>query len=81
MHSCDRLFALPWIAARQSPLSTEFSKQEYWSGLSFPTPRALSNPGKKPTSLVSPALASGFFTTTRTAQRDGMSNFLLEHCS
>ena len=42
----------------------EFSKQEYWSGLPFPTPGDLHNPGIKLTSLASPALAGGFFTTT-----------------
>ena len=47
----------------QAPLSGEFSRQEYWSGLSFPLPGDLPNPGVKPTSSVSPALAGGFFTT------------------
>ena len=41
----------------------EFSRQEHWTGLSFPTPRDLPNPGIKPTSLVSPALAGRLFTT------------------
>ena len=41
----------------------EFSRQEYWSGLLFPSPGDLSNPGIEPTSLKSPALAGGFFTT------------------
>jgi len=40
----------------------EFSRQEYWSGLPFPTPEDLPNPGIKPTSLASPALVGGFFT-------------------
>ena len=40
-----------------------FSRQEYWSGLPFPTPRSLPNPRIEPVSLASPALASGFFTT------------------
>ena len=43
-----------------------FSRQEYWSGLPFPTPGDLSNPGIEPTSLTSPALAGGFFTTSTT---------------
>jgi hypothetical protein len=38
-------------------------QQEYWSGLPFSTPRDLPNPGIKPTSFESPALAGGFFTT------------------
>ena len=44
-------------------LSIEFPRQEYWSGLPFPTPGDLPNPGIKPTSLVPPALAGRFFTT------------------
>ena len=49
--------------AHQAPLSMEFSKQEYWSGLPFPPPGELPNPGIKPLSPASPALASGAFTT------------------
>ena len=45
------------------PLSTGFSRQEYWSGLPFPTLGDLPNPGTEPESLVPPALAGGFFTT------------------
>ena len=41
-----------------------FSRQEYWSGLPFPIPGDLLNPGIEPTSLVSPALAGVFFTTS-----------------
>ncbi|ELR50284.1 hypothetical protein M91_01266, partial [Bos mutus] len=48
----------------QAPLSIESSRQEYWSGVPFPTPGDLSNPGIKPVSLESPALAGGFFTTS-----------------
>ena len=40
-----------------------FSRQEHWSGLQLPTPGDLPNPGIKPTSLISPALAGRFFTT------------------
>jgi len=39
-----RLFATPWIEARQLPLSMGFSRQEYWSGLPFPSPGDLLNP-------------------------------------
>ena len=49
--------------AHQSPLSMRFSRQEYWHGLPFLTPGELPNPGIKPTSLTSPALAGIFFTT------------------
>ena len=43
-----RLFATPWTVAHQAPQSMEFSKQEYWSGLPFPSPRDLPNPGIEP---------------------------------
>ena len=58
--SCVRLFETPWTVAHQAPLSMEFSRQEYWSGLPFPPPGDLPNPEIE---LVSPALAGGFFTT------------------
>ena len=45
---------------RQAPLSTEFLRQEYWSGLSFPSPGYLPYPGIEPTS---PVFAGEFFTT------------------
>ena len=59
-----RLFMAQWTIARQIPLSMEFSRQGYWSRLSFPTPGDLCDPGIESTSLVSPALAGGFFTTS-----------------
>ena len=43
-----RLFATPWTVAYQAPLSMGFSKQVYWSGLPFPFPRDLPNPGIEP---------------------------------
>ena len=55
-----RLFVTPWTAACQAPLSMGFSRQQYWSGLPFPSPGDLPNPGIEPMSL---ALADGFFTT------------------
>ena len=57
------LFATPWAIAHQAPLSLEFSRQEYWSGLPFPPPGDLPNPGIELTSLTSPALAGRFFIT------------------
>ena len=42
-----RLFATPWTVAHQAPLSMEFSRQEYWSGLPFPSPGDFPNPGIK----------------------------------
>ena len=60
------LFGTPWTVASQAPLFMEFSRQEYWNRLPFPTPRDLPEPGIEPLSLVSPALARGFFTTRAT---------------
>ena len=62
--SCVRLFATPWTVACQAPLSMGFSRHEYWSGLPFPSPGDLPNPGIEPTSLASPAPAGGFITTS-----------------
>ena len=56
----------PWTVAHQVPLSMGFSKQKYWSGFPFPSPGDLPNPGTKPRSLTSPALAGGFFMTSAT---------------
>ena len=56
----------PMEIAHQAPLSMEFSRQEYWSELLFPPAGDLPDPGIEPVSLMSPALASGFFTTSAT---------------
>ena len=58
--SCVRLFENLWIIDRQVPLSMGFPRQEWWSGLPFPSPEDLPNPGIR---SISPALAGGFFTT------------------
>ena len=60
--SLVRIFATLWIVARQAPLSLGFFRQEDWSGLPFPPPGDLPDPGIEPTSPVSPALADRFFT-------------------
>ena len=60
---CVRLFVIPWAVGCQTPLSMEFSRQEYWSGLPFPSSGDLPDPEIKPKSLMSPALAGKFFTT------------------
>ena len=57
------LFVTLWTVAHQAPLSMEFSRQEYWSGLPFPPWRDLSDPGIQPTSPTSLELAVRFFTT------------------
>ena len=59
-----RLFATLWSVARQASLSMGFSTQEYWSGLPRSPPGNLPNPGIEPSSLMSPALAGRFFTTS-----------------
>ena len=61
-----RLYATQWIVACQASLSMGFSRQKYWSGLPFLSAGDLLNPWSKPASLTSPALASGFFTTSTT---------------
>ena len=58
-----RLFVTLWTVAHQALLSMGFSRQEYWSGLPCPPSGALPDPGIKPASLMSPALAGRFFTT------------------
>ena len=55
--SCIRLFVTPWTVACQAPLSMGFSRQEYWSGLSFSPPEDLLNPGIEPVSPESLAVA------------------------
>ena len=56
---------MDWVAC-QTPLSTGFSRQEYWSRLPFPSPGGLPYPGVEHVSLMSPALAGEFFTTSTT---------------
>ena len=55
--SCVWCFVTPWTVACQAPLSMEFSRQEYWSGLPSPTPGDLPDPGMEPESPASPPLA------------------------
>ena len=66
--SCVCLSVAPWTVACLSPLSMKFSRQEYWTGLLFPIPEDLPDPGIKPTS---PALAGGFSTSTSREARSG----------
>ena len=56
-------FAAPWTVAHQAPLSMGVSRQECWSGLPFPPPGDLPNPGMEHSSPMSPALVGVFFTT------------------
>ena len=61
-----------WTVAHQVPLSMEPSSQEYWSGLSCPSPGDLPDPGIEPAFPVSPALAWGFFTISATSEAPEM---------
>ena len=63
MLNCVQLFATPWTAAHQTPLSMGLPKQQYWSGLPFPPLGDLPDPGIKLVSPVFPALADRFVTT------------------
>ena len=54
MLSYVQLFVTPWTVAHQAPLPIGFIRQEYWSGLPFPSPGDLPDPGIEPTSPVSP---------------------------
>ena len=70
VHACSVMshsLAIPWAIACWTPPSMGFPRQEYWSGLPFPTPEDLPDPGIEPwfqaVSSVSPALAGRFFTT------------------
>ena len=65
-----QLFATPWTVAHQAPLSMGFSRQEHWSGLPFPAPGDLPDPGTEP---MSSALTGGFVTT----ESPGKPTFLL----
>ena len=68
---CAQLFATPWNVACQAPLPRGSSRQEYWSGLPFPPPGDLPDPGiepKSPVSPASPALAGSFSTTEPTGK-------------
>ena len=69
---------LLWTIAHQAPLgSMRFSRQEYWSGLSFPSPGGLPDPGIKLASLVSSTLAGRFFTT----ELSGKPKYLIQFSS
>ena len=57
------ILSQPHGLTHQAPRSMRFSRQEYWSGLPFPFPRDLPDPGIEPLCPASPALAGRFFTT------------------
>ena len=77
-HSVVSDSAMPRTVAHQASLSMEFSRQEYWSGVPFPPTGDLPDPEIEPEFLMSPALASGFFTTSATWETiDMLSSFWL----
>ena len=59
----------PWTVAHQASLSMEFFRQEYWSGLPFPSPGDLPDPGIEPVSPSSPVLPGGLFTLSYLGHR------------
>ena len=63
--SCPTLVT-PWTVACQAPLSMGFSRQEYRSGLPFPSPGDLPHPGIEPVSLMPPEFSGEYFTTSTT---------------
>ena len=74
--SCVQVFEATWIVVCQVPLSMEFSRQEYWSGLPFAIPGDLPDPGFKPMSPASPELAGGFFTVLNDGITRNLSDLL-----
>ena len=66
MHAVISDSVTPGTIARKFPLSMGFSRQERWSGLLFPSSGDIPDPGMEPMSLMAPALAGRFFTTSRT---------------
>ena len=74
-------FLTLWNVARQAPLCMRFSRQEYWSGLPFPTPGDLPYLKMEPKSLISPALAGRFFMTSTTWEACYNRYDLWKHCA
>ena len=64
MRSISQSCLTPWTVAHLTPMSMGFSRQEYWSGLPFPSPGDLPDPGMEPMSPVASALAGGFFPSS-----------------
>ena len=75
-----QLFVILWTVAHQAPLSMGFSRQEYWSGLPFPPPGTLPDPGFK-SIILSPALAGGFFTAEPPGKPPNLLASLQRACS
>ena len=77
----------PWTAAHQAPLSIGLSRQEHWSGMPFPPPGDLPDPGIEPASHVAPALAGRIFTADPSGKHPKedmwiqMANKYMKRCS
>ena len=69
-----QLFVTPQTVAHQAPLSMEFPRQEYWSGLPHSPSGDLPDPGIELTSLMSPTVAGGVFTTSATQETQNKSH-------
>ena len=67
-----RLFATPWTVAYQAPPFMGFSRQEYWSGLSFPSPGDLPDPGIEP---GSPTFQADALTSELPGKPDNISSY------
>ena len=77
--SC-RFFAAPWTVPCQAPLPMEFSRQEYWNGVPFPTPGDLPDPGMEPAFLVSPALANRALITSASWEIQEFNIYCIRQC-
>ena len=75
--SIVRLFVTPWTVAHQAPPSMGFSRQEYWSGLPFPSPGHLSDPGIEPRS---PALQADALTSEPPGKPEGKESEVAQSC-
>ena len=75
-----QLLTTPWTTAHQAPLSIGFSRPEYWSGLLFPPPGDLLDPGIKPASPVSPALQADSLPSEAPVQFSSIAQLCLTLC-
>ena len=76
MFSYVWLFETQWTITCQAPLSMEFPRQECLSGLPFPSPGDLPNPGMEPTFLAAPVLVSGFLSTCATWEAPNLVKYI-----
>ena len=81
LQSCPTLCNPMDYIAHQAPLSMGFPRQEYWSGLPFPTSGDLPNPGIEPLSPTSPALPDRFFTTSATWEAPIGTQIIVPHAN